>query len=479
MPEGTTANHQSVIIEWEVRDPTNLASVVDPTSHRELLRIDQPQFNHDAGAINIDLDGNLYIALGDGGSRDDEGVGHGASGNGQDFSNVLGAILRIDPLGSNSSNGQYGIPADNPFVGLTGFVDELFAYGFRNPYRISFDMETGVLVIGDVGENDIEEIDVITSGGNYGWNVKEGSFCFDPNGGSSGFAFEGTCLADTTGMIDPVAEYNTADSLSDNIDGRSVIGGFVYRGSNIPKLFGRYVFGDFSRFTESGINNDGRLFFLRKRNLVEGDAAASSKIKEFKLFGQDNLGKSLLGFGQDSQGEIYVMANDTGVPFGTGPNFDVPTGVVLRIDPSPLKYDVNLDGSQEVLPVTTNAAGTMTVKFNGGLTRAKFNIKVLDGDAVTEAHLHCAPAGTNGPVVAFLSGFVPGGFDVDGKLAKFVLKDTNIAAVGADCIPTAGMAINNIADLAQAMHEGNIYVNVHTVVNPSGDIRGQLADVDG
>jgi hypothetical protein len=109
IPEGETANHQSVITEWTVPDPTDTASVVDPTSDRELLRIDQPQFNHDDGAVNFGPDGMLYVSLGDGGGRDDEGVGHGDSGNAQDPSNVLGAVLRIDPGESNSANGEYGI----------------------------------------------------------------------------------------------------------------------------------------------------------------------------------------------------------------------------------------------------------------------------------------------------------------------------------------------------------------------------------
>ena len=118
LPPNTTANHQAVIREWQVSDPGDPASVVDPASVREMLRIDEPQFNHNAGALNFGHDGMLYIALGDGGGRDDQGIGHGDSGNAQDPSNPLGSILRIDPQGSNSANGQYGIPADNPFVCL-------------------------------------------------------------------------------------------------------------------------------------------------------------------------------------------------------------------------------------------------------------------------------------------------------------------------------------------------------------------------
>ena len=319
MPAGTEANHQAVIAEWQVPSPTEPASLPDPASVRELLRIDQPQFNHNGGAINFGPDNNLYISLGDGGGRDDEGVGHSAGGNGQDAGNVLGSILRIDPLGNDSANGQYGVPGDNPFVGDADRVDEIFAFGFRNPYRFSFDSGTGDLYAGDVGQDDVEEVDIVTSGGNYGWSLKEGSFCFDPNGSDPGFAFD--CATDPIpGLIDPFAEYDTADSLLENDEGRAVVGGFVYRGSAIDALIGSYVFGDFSRFTESGVNNDGRLFFL--------DA---SDIFEFELAGQDALGLAVLGFGQDADGELYVLANETGVPFGSGPDFETPTGVILRI----------------------------------------------------------------------------------------------------------------------------------------------------
>jgi glucose/arabinose dehydrogenase len=329
LPPEVMANHQAVVREWQVPDPGDLASVVDPASVRELLRIDEPQFNHNGGALNFGHDGMLYISLGDGGGRDDEGVGHGTSGNAQDPGNPLGSILRIDPLGDNSANGQYGIPADNPFVGMGGYAAETYAYGFRNPFRFSFDMDSGDLYAGDVGQDDLEEVDVVVAGGNYGWRVKEGSFCFDPNGAAPGFAFDQSpCPNEPLSLIDPVAEYNTSDSLAENEDGRAVVGGFVYRGSLIPGLAGRYIFGDFSQFSESGVNNQGRLFFLNKKNIVKGDRIKTSKIFEFTLYGQDSLGRSLLGFGQDAHGELYVLANDVGTPFGD-------TGVVLRITRAP------------------------------------------------------------------------------------------------------------------------------------------------
>ena len=141
-----------------------------------------------------------------------------------------------------------------------------------------------------------------------------------------------------------------------------------------------------------------------------------------------------------------------------------------------LEFKADLVGAQEVPAVVTDTTGEIEVEFNETLTWAEFELEVSDGEAITQAHLHCAPAGQNGPVVVFLFGFVPGGFDVDGDLAEFTLTDANVAAVGADCMPSIGMDINNIADLAQAMEDGNIYVNVHSVANPGGEVRGQIQE---
>lgn len=314
MPEGAAADHQSVITEWRVTDPALPDSSVDVASAREILRIDQPQFNHNGGALNFGPDGMLYIALGDGGGADDvDGqsfgggpmVGHGANGNGQNAGNPLGAVLRIDPTGDDSANGQYAIPPDNPFVdSQDGALPEIFAYGFRNPFRFSFDSQTGDLYLADVGQNDIEEINIVTSGGNYGWNWKEGSFFFDPNGNGDGFV-----KAQATGapddLVDPIAEY-------DHDEGLAIVGGFVYRAADIPELTGQYVFGDFAQT----FSNDGRVFYLDDAGVIQ----------EFELVGQTELGLSLLGFGQDSAGRIYVLGNTTGTPFEQ-------TGVVLRIAP--------------------------------------------------------------------------------------------------------------------------------------------------
>jgi len=310
-------DHETVILEWTVPNPGDPASRPDPASARTLLRIYQPQFNHDGGAVNFGPDGHLYIALGDGGGADDEGDGHGDAGTGRDPSNVLGTVLRIDPQGSNAPNGQYGVPVDNPFfpdsgpVGgeegcLDGFCDEIYAYGFRNPFRFSFDRQTGSLLLGDVGQNDIEEVNLVVSGGNYGWNWKEGTFCFDGAREEPGFVFD--CLPGSApeGLIDPVGQY-------DHDDGLSVIGGFVYRGSAVPSLSGHYILGEFAK----NFAIDGRLLGMGRQG----------RIVEIPIEGQDNLEIFLLGFGEDADGELYVMGNTTGVPFED-------TGAVLKIVPA-------------------------------------------------------------------------------------------------------------------------------------------------
>lgn len=196
IPPDSSANHRSVIREWRLSAIDSGQATVENV--RILMTVDQPQFNHNAGALNFGPDGMLYIALedGDGGGADDRDgqafignpiTGHGATGNGQNTANPLGSLLRIDPSGTNSHNGQYGIPADNPFAGSDTVLNEIYAYGFRNPFRFSFDAISGALVLADVGQNDIEEVNLIQAGGNYGWSLKEGSFRFEPNGNDAGF----------------------------------------------------------------------------------------------------------------------------------------------------------------------------------------------------------------------------------------------------------------------------------------------------
>lgn len=329
MPPGVAPDHQNVVAEWRAVAPGVPALGVAAASRRELIRMDHPQFNHDGGDLGFGPDRNLYISVGDGGNADDEGTGHLPGGNAQSLATPLGKILRIDPSGTDVG-GRYGIPADNPFAG-DGVVREIYALGFRNPFRFSFDAPTGELWVGDVGQNDIEEVDVVTGGGNYGWARKEGTLFFSANGAAAGTASTVDSGLAPAGAIDPVAQYDT------HHEGHSVIGGFVYRGTALPQLAGRYVFGDFSRVFRfpSGPNDRGRVFVLQQQK-----GSGLRQINEVHFTGDGGLGVanrdgtegsalglSLLGFGRDAAGELYVLGNTNGVPFGTD-------GRILRLVPA-------------------------------------------------------------------------------------------------------------------------------------------------
>lgn len=333
LPIGVTPEHQSVITEWTVDD--DITSNVFSGSPREIMRIDEPQFNHNAGAVQFGPDKLLYIAIGDGGRADDQTEGHSEEGNGQDITNILGSVARIDPLGqigNTSANGQYTIPTQNPFVGETG-VHEIYAYGFRNPFRFSFDVDPatglatpeadGTLYLGDVGQNDIEEINIVTIGGNYGWRIKEGSFFFNANGEDSGFVTNtgpvGVSPELLASLIDPIAEYDHNQASTGSREGISAIGGFVYRGTTLPQLVGKYVFGDFS---QEFIPALGRLFVI---DLIADDL----EVEELRV-GLDDLplGLYVKGIGQDADGELYVLASSILGPTGT-------SGSVIKIVPEP------------------------------------------------------------------------------------------------------------------------------------------------
>lgn len=208
---------------------------VDPKSETILLTYKQPYRNHNGGKVAFGPDGYLYIAVGDGGSGGDP------QNNGQDRTTLLGKILRID-VNTTSGNRKYGIPPDNPYANnKEGYREEIYAYGLRNPWKISFDEETGRLWAADVGQNKIEEIDIIKNGGNYGWRIMEASDCFDPSSN-----------CDQQGLILPVHEY-THD------EGVSITGGFVYRGEAMPELHGKYIYADYvsGKVWALGVNQDG------------------------------------------------------------------------------------------------------------------------------------------------------------------------------------------------------------------------------
>ncbi|MDG1905943.1 MAG: PQQ-dependent sugar dehydrogenase [Arenicella sp.] len=285
-------NHRAFITEHKASDPSCNSSI---SEKKDLLIIDQPEANHNGGDLAFDQNGYLYISLGDGGGANDRGDGHGVRGNGRDKASPLGAILRIDPLGSNSQNTKYGIPNSNPFVGQSG-VDEIYAYGFRNPYRISFDKNTDELYAADVGQNKIEEIDFVTIGGNYGWNWKEGSFAFYSSNSSGTYVSNVDHPGQPNDLIDPIGEYGRQDGIA-------VTGGYVYRGSTIGDKNGDYIFGDFSG--PSIQTATGRIFSL---DVTNGD------IEEFGL--ANNINGYITAFGQDADNELYVLVNDQFNPSG-------------------------------------------------------------------------------------------------------------------------------------------------------------------
>jgi glucose/arabinose dehydrogenase len=239
----------------------------DSNSEVELLSYNQPQSNHNGGHLAFGPDGYLYIASGDGGGGGDPG------NNGQDRTNLLGAILRIDV--DNLQNGnQYGIPAGNPFANNNeGYAEEIFAWGLRNPWRFSFDAETGELWAADVGQGDREAIHIIENGLNYGWNIIEGSICFPPGS---------TC--DKEGLELPIYEYDHKEG------DRSVTGGFVYRGSAFEQLQGLYIYGDFI---------SGRIWAL--------DISDIENPVNTELI---NATFNIASFGVDQNNEIYIAAFD-------------------------------------------------------------------------------------------------------------------------------------------------------------------------
>ena len=258
---------RSVVSRFTVSADPNRADI---ESEMVLLEIPEPHSNHNGGSMVFGPDGYLYIGIGDGGSSGDPGQ------NGQDPTTLLGTIIRID-VDRTSENLEYGIPPDNPFAGSPdGERPEIWAYGLRNPWRFSFDRETGSLWVGDVGQNAWEEINLIERGGNYGWNILEGTHCFLPASG-----------CDSSGTILPVAEYGH------NL-GCSITGGHVYRGPDMPALAdlqGVYIYGDFC---------SGRIWGLRVGKYSTDDLTPGDQI----------IGRAdgqISSFGEDSSGNVYVV----------------------------------------------------------------------------------------------------------------------------------------------------------------------------
>jgi len=310
----TQANGDTVIARYTTSADPDVAIATET----RLLTIDQPQGNHNGGWIGFSpIDGYLYVATGDGGSANDSGTGHNAViGNGQDLNSLLGKILRIDVDGDDfpaDPDRNYAIPPDNPFVDAVG-ADEIWAYGLRNPYRASFDRETGDLFIGDVGQNNREEIDVQPAGqagDNFGWRLREGTIA-TPTGGVGGIA---------PGAFDPIFDYLHG---STGFQGFAVIGGVVYRGP-VASLRGTYFFGDHAT---------GRLWSLRFDGSPssEFDGSNFTDLTDHTLAADPRFTPDagsfgpITSFGEDAAGNFYITK--LGTP---GDDPDTDTGEVFRV----------------------------------------------------------------------------------------------------------------------------------------------------
>ncbi|WP_423750955.1 PQQ-dependent sugar dehydrogenase [Salinirarus marinus] len=320
-PDGYS--HTFVLSEFRV-DPT--ARRGDPESERVLLEIPEPQSNHNGGAVAFGPDGYLYAGVGDGGGTNDVGRGHvedwyaeNRGGNGQDVTeNLLGSVLRID-VDDESEGRPYGIPDGNPLVGRAG-RDEQYAWGFRNPWRLSFDAPesdgsgagqsaSGRSVdfyVADVGQNRYEEVSLVEAGGNYGWNVYEGTHCFSTEPPGSPPADCPTEMPDGDPLREPIIEY---DHGGDQPNGVAVVGGYRYHRDDVPELSGAYVFADWQA--------NGRVFAARPAE--EGQWPVD-------VHDVSGLGEYVLAFGRDDAGRLYALTSDRGDVAGE-------TGAVVRLRP--------------------------------------------------------------------------------------------------------------------------------------------------
>ncbi|MFW6202626.1 MAG: PQQ-dependent sugar dehydrogenase, partial [Gemmatimonadota bacterium] len=323
-PGGGGESHHTVLLEWTARDPA--AATYDGEAPRELMRFEQPFGNHNAGHLAFnptaepgDPDyGMLYIGVADGGSGGDP------LDLAQDLRSAFGKVLRIDPLGSDGGAGDYGIPADNPFVADAGALSEIWASGVRNPQRFGWDPVTGAMYLADIGQNTVEEVSPVTPGANLGWNVWEGSFRY--------VGREGVDVSDPRSdpaMTYPVVEYAHGDPL---VQRRSAVTGVVvYRGDEIPQLRDRVLFGDFPsgeifHFDADDPPDGGNEGFHRV--LLAYDGGEPTTLLELIRArnaeqGRQPAGRADLRFGVGADGRVFLLDKHDGtirmlVPSGSG-----------------------------------------------------------------------------------------------------------------------------------------------------------------
>lgn len=429
-------NCTTVISEFQVSAAN--PNVADAASERIVLSFDKPQMNHNGGQIEFGPDGFLYFSAGDGGGANDTNVGHtgagappsfGNLGNGQDVTNLLGKIHRIDPLGTNGPGGQYGIPADNPFAsGANGARKEIYAYGLRNPWRFSFDTGTGgtgKLFAADVGQNKVEEIDIIISGGNYGWHAREGAFSFDSavenaliNGGTVRGDGGDITLPGGAALIDPIAQYAhpgvTIGSPALPNLGTSITGGYRYRGAAIAGMAGQYVFADYNFGAIGSGTVQGTLL-----GIEETSPGVWSTPAAFTIVGANALASThILAMGRDEQGELYIATEVAQGP-QNDPNTSQPTGGMYKILPASATKSIKAAKDNSI--------------FSEDLTLAP--LPRYTSDAL--GHLYAGKTGTNyGPylrraLVSFdVAGQVPAGSTIQSAQLQLNLRQDGPSAPG-------------------------------------------------
>lgn len=304
-------NHTAHLSEFKVSDTDEPTALLD--SERVLLQIDEPDWNHNSGRIAFGPDGYLYISVGDGGAPNDVGRrGHAPEGNGQHLQTLLGKVLRIDV----NKGDPHGIPADNPFADGKRGMPEIYAYGVRNPWGLSFDRGgKHSLILADVGQDRWEEVNVIIKGGNYGWRVREGFDGFDPKNTNSAPENAPKVDADGKPFIDPVMVYKTLRGMGKdpNSYGVTITGGYVYRGKAVPDLTGYYVFGDWSRNMGFGM---GTLLVASGPDHAGADGKWTSQPLRLEGHPDGRVNGFVWALGEDEDGELYVMTNGANMVHG-------------------------------------------------------------------------------------------------------------------------------------------------------------------